>query len=108
MRIFLISILISITSICFPQQKQKIDSLDFSKPQIVETACGECKFHLKGDVCDLAIRVYGHAYFVDGTGINDHGDAHAKDGFCNSIRKAKVTGKIVNGRFKATSFKLVK
>jgi len=94
--------------VVYGQDKPKADSLDFSKPNIVETACGECKFHLKGDDCDLAIRVNGRAYFVDGTGIDDHGDAHAKDGFCNSIRKAKVTGKIVNGRFKSTSFKLIK
>ena len=94
--------------VVYGQDKPKADSFDFSKPKIVETACGECKFHLKGDVCDLAIRVNGRAYFVDGTGIDDHGDAHAKDGFCNSIRKAKVTGKIVNGRFKSTSFKLIK
>ena len=99
--------LFAFSSIVYGQTKTKVDSADFSKPRIVETACGECKFHLKGADCDLAIRVNGHAYFVDGTGIDDHGDAHAKDGFCNSIRKAKVTGKMVNGRFKATSFKLV-
>jgi hypothetical protein len=78
------------------------------KPRIVETACGECKFDLEGKGCDLAVRIDGHAYFVDGTSIDEHGDAHAKDGFCNKIRKAEVTGKIVDGRFKASSFKLLK
>ncbi len=77
------------------------------KNTLVETACGECKFKLEGKSCDLAIRYKGVAYFVDGTGINDHGDAHDKDGFCNSIRKAEVTGTIENGRFKSTSFKLM-
>ncbi|RZL15749.1 MAG: hypothetical protein EOO89_12580 [Pedobacter sp.] len=109
MKTTLIAIVLFLFSVAVNgQDKLKTDSVDFSKPQIVETACGECKFHLKGEDCDLAIRVNGRAYFVDGTGIDDHGDAHAKDGFCNSIRKAKVTGKIVKGRFKSTSFKLIK
>lgn len=78
------------------------------KPQIVETACGECQFGMKGKSCDLAVRIDGKPYFVDGTTIDEHGDAHAEDGFCNKIRKASVTGKIENGRFKATSFTLLK
>ena len=54
--------------------------------QVVEAACGQCLFGLTGDGCDLAIRVDGQAYFVDGTNIDEHGDAHAEDGFlqCNS------------------------
>ena len=78
------------------------------KPQIVETACGECQFGMKGKNCDLAVRIDGKPYFVDGTTIDEHGDAHAEDGFCNKIRKASVTGKVENGRFKATSFTLLK
>ncbi len=73
---------------------------------IVDAACGECQLGLKGESCDLAIRINGKAYFVDGTNIDDHGDAHAKDGFCHAIRKAKVQGEIVNGRFKASYFQL--
>jgi hypothetical protein len=75
---------------------------------VVEASCGECQFKLPGKSCDLAIRINGQAYFVDGTKIDDHGDAHAKDGFCEAIRKAEVQGEIVNNRFKATYFKLVK
>ena len=75
--------------------------------RIVETACGQCKFNLKGKSCDLAVRINDKSYFVDGTKIDDHGDAHADDGFCNKIRKAKVSGSVVNGRFVATSFKLL-
>lgn len=75
--------------------------------QIVEAACGQCMFKLKGDDCDLAVRIKDKAYFVDGSKIDDHGDAHADDGFCNKIRKAAVTGKLVNDRFVATSFKLL-
>lgn len=73
----------------------------------VEAACGECRFGLAGDGCDLAVRIDGVAYFVDGTGIDDHGDAHAQDGLCTSIRYADVEGEVVNGRFLARSFRLV-
>ena len=78
------------------------------KLMTVETACGQCQFKLKGKGCSLAVRINGKAYFVDGTDIDDHGDAHAQDGFCNAIRKAQVQGNIINDRFKATYFKLVK
>ena len=77
------------------------------KPQIVEAACGQCQFDMKGNGCDLAVRIDGKTYFVDGTTIDSHGDAHADDGFCAKIRKAEVVGKIVDNRFKATSFKLL-
>jgi hypothetical protein len=36
---------------------------------------------LKGYACDLAVRIDGKPYFVDGTSIDSHGDAHAEDGF---------------------------
>ncbi len=74
---------------------------------VVEAACGQCRLGLEGKSCDLAIRMDGKSYFVDGTTIDSHGDAHANDGFCNSIRKAKVQGKLVDNRFKATYFELM-
>lgn len=77
------------------------------KPQILEAACGQCQFDMKGHGCDLAVRIDGKSYFVDGTSIDAHGDAHADDGFCAAVRKAEVVGKIVDDRFKVTSFKLV-
>ena len=75
--------------------------------QTVEASCGQCQFNLEGKSCDLAVRIDGKAYFVDGSDIDDHGDAHAKDGFCQKVRKAVVSGKVVDNRFKATSFKLL-
>ncbi|KOP38548.1 hypothetical protein DBB36_01645 [Flavobacterium sp. WLB] len=86
---------------------QAQDKKKFEKPTIVEASCGECQFGMKGKSCDLAVRIDGKTYFVDGTTIHDHGDAHAEDGFCNAIRKASVTGTIEKNRFKATSFTLV-
>ena len=78
------------------------------KIQIVEVSCGECQFKMEGKGCDLAIRINDKSYFVDGTSIDDHGDAHAKDGFCEAVRKAEVQGEIINNRFVATYFKLIK
>ncbi|MBW2530297.1 MAG: hypothetical protein JRI55_02380 [Deltaproteobacteria bacterium] len=77
------------------------------RSHVVEASCGQCRFGLPGEDCDLAIRFDGQAYFVDGTGIDDHGDAHAGDGFCNAVRKARVSGRVVNGRFVATAFELL-
>ena len=78
------------------------------KIQVVEASCGECQFKLEGKGCNLAVRINGKAYFVDGTEIDSHGDAHANDGFCKAVRKAEVQGELVNNRFKVTYFKLVK
>ena len=91
---------------CQQQGHQKVVKIE-DKLQVVEASCGECNFKLKGKSCDLAVKINGKAYFVDGTGIDDHGDAHADNGFCESIRKAEVKGKLVNNRFKATYFKLL-
>jgi hypothetical protein len=83
------------------------DKKEEPKPQIVEASCGQCQFGMEGHGCELAVRMDGKSYFVDGSSIDSHGDAHASDGFCSAIRKAEVTGKVVNNRFKATSFKLL-
>ncbi len=89
-------------------KKAAIHQIDPSKKvQLVETACGECQFGLPGKSCDLAVRIDGKAYFVSGTKIDDHGDAHAKDGFCNAIRNAEVQGEIKDNKFVATYFSLV-
>ena len=77
--------------------------------QVVDAACGQCQFGITGKAgCDLAVRIDGKSYFVHGTSIHDHGDAHADDGFCAAIRQAEVKGEIIDGRFKAESFTLIK
>jgi hypothetical protein len=74
---------------------------------VAEASCGMCKFGMKGSDCALAVRIDGKSYYVDGADIDHYGDAHAADGFCNAIRKAKVQGEVIDGRFKASYFKLV-
>ncbi len=74
---------------------------------IVEASCGQCQFKMKGKGCTLAVRIDGKSYFVDKSHIDDFGDAHGKMGFCNAIRKAKVQGDIVDGKFVATYFELI-
>ena len=82
------------------------DKNESSKIQIVEASCGQCQFGMEGKSCDLAVRIDGKSYFVEGTNIDAHGDAHANDGFCASIRKAAVNGTIKDNKFVVTYFKL--
>lgn len=78
------------------------------KTQVVEASCGQCQFGMKDKKgCDLAVRIDGKSYFVEGTTLNDHGDAHAHDGMCSAVRKAEVVGEVKDDRFVATSFKLL-
>jgi hypothetical protein len=88
------------------QSKTSLPDPD-KKIQTVEASCGQCQFKLQGKGCDLAVRIGEQAYFVDGTSIDQHGDAHASDGFCEAIRKAEVQGEVVDNRFRATYFKLL-
>ena len=62
---------------------------------------------MKGHGCDLAVRIDGKSYFVEGTHIDKHGDAHAEDGFCQTIRKAEVIGTIKDTVFVVSHFKLL-
>ena len=76
--------------------------------QVVEASCGQCNFGLKDKKgCDLAVKIDGKAYWVTGTDIHSHGDAHSTHGFCNSVRKAEVAGELVDGKFKVSHFKLL-
>ena len=102
----------TIPDVQIPQILNKTESQkgkDMSIDQVVEAACGQCQFEMtEKSGCDLAVRIDGKSYFVDGTNIHEHGDAHADDGFCEVIRKASVKGKIIEGRFKSESFTLIK
>jgi len=73
----------------------------------VEATCGECNYNMKGDGCDLAVRLPEGTFYVDGVGISTFGHPHDKNGFCLAVRQAEVQGEVVDGRFKASYFKLL-
>lgn len=100
-KIFSLLFLIAAFSVNAQEQKST------QKIQLVEVSCGQCKFGMTTKGCDLAVRIDGKSYFVDGTKIDEYGDAHAKDGFCEAIRKAEVVGEIKNNRFVVSYFKLL-
>lgn len=102
MKKILILVILFIAQVSIAQQKKSS-----GKTQIVEASCGQCQFGMEGHGCELAVRIDGKSYFVDGTSIDSHGDAHANDGFCAAIRKAAVIGEIKNNRFVITDFKLL-
>lgn len=102
MKKILILVILFIAQVSIAQQKKTP-----AKTQIVEASCGQCQFGMEGHGCELAVRIDGKSYFVDGTSIDSHGDAHANDGFCAAIRKAAVIGEIKNNRFVITDFKLL-
>jgi hypothetical protein len=77
------------------------------KSMIVEAACGQCQFKMKGKGCTLAVRFKGKSYFVEKAHIDAFGDAHDTEGFCNAISKAKVQGQVVGGKFIASYFELI-
>jgi hypothetical protein len=111
MKKFLMLVLISCISVgAFSQEIKKLPlKIDTTKEvHVVDAACGTCMFKMEGKGCTLAITFKGKNYFVEGTGIDDHGDAHDNAGFCNAISKAKVQGKVVDDKFLVTYFELVK
>ena len=72
----------------------------------VQASCGMCNFSVKSNRCSLYIKVGEISYLVKGTTIDDHGDSHASDGFCNAIRTASVKGKVSDKIFWVETFEL--
>ena len=75
--------------------------------QVANVSCGICQFNMTGDECDLAVEIDEKYYYTVGSGIDEHGDSHADDGFCNAIRKANVVGEIKHGVFYIESLQLL-
>jgi len=72
-------------------------------------SCGMCNFGMINEKdCSLAIKINENVYSVKGTNIDDHGNSHAKDGFCNAVRVAEIEGNIRNGKFESENFVLTK
>ena len=91
------------------QQKEPNLSIPDATKKIVQVkaACGICQFGQAGKSCELAVRIKKKTYYVAGATIDSFGDAHAEDGFCNSIRKAEVQGEVVDNKYQLTYFKLL-
>ena len=53
------------------------------------------------------MRFDGNAYYVTGSSIDDHGDAHAADGLCNVVRPAEAIGRIEDRTFVAERIVLI-
>ena len=107
MKIFFLLTMLSLSSSIYTQSA-KTKTLDSTKKVlIVEASCGECQFKMKGKGCTLAIRIEGKSYFVGKANIDDFGDAHSNEGFCNAIRTAKVQGQIVGDKFIASFFEII-
>jgi len=71
-----------------------------------QASCGICMFDMQGKECALAVQVNDSTYYVKGAGIDDYGDAHAKEGFCNAIRDVIIQGEVVDATFQLTYFQL--
>jgi len=109
MKSLLVSGLLLLSLSVVGQEKKSTGKFD-KKKKVYEVlaSCGTCNFKMKAPGCPLAIKLDDKYYFVDGTKIDDHGDAHADDGFCNVVKKAKVQGSIKGDRFSSTYFEIIK
>ncbi len=86
--------------------KGEQDSL--TKTMIVDASCGQCQFGMDGSGCELAVKIKGKSYLVEGVpAMNSYGNPHGEDGMCNVVRKAEVAGSVKGKKFVATSFKLL-
>ena len=68
-------------------------------------SCGMCNFMTNTEDCSLTIKVGSSVLSISGIGIDDHGDSHAIDGYCNVIKKVYVEGEIKGDSFKPTILK---
>jgi hypothetical protein len=104
--IVLFALMLSYTSLFSQTAKNRtIDPL--KKVYIVEASCGQCQFKMAGKGCTLAVRIDNRSFFVEKADIDEFGDAHSKEGFCNAIRKAKVQGEIAGDKFVASYFEIL-
>ncbi|MDF1671919.1 MAG: DUF6370 family protein [Vicingaceae bacterium] len=102
MKKFLFILILSFTSVIVNGQTKE-------KSYKVLAACGQCQFSMNNSVgCDLAIQIAGKHYWVNGSKMSDHGDEHAEDGMCKTIRRAKVVGKLENDTITVSEFTLLK
>lgn len=109
MKKYLLSLIfIFMMHISMAQHTQLLKKPDPRKELIeVEAGCGMCQFGLKDKDCLLAIRKDDKLLHVKGTDIDDHGDAHGDEGFCNATHRARVQGRTKGDTFVVTYFELI-
>ncbi len=71
-------------------------------------SCGMCNFNSDDNDCSLAVKVGRYVLPVSGVDIDAHGDSHAKDGYCNVIKKVYVEGKVKKNNFYPDKIDLAK
>ncbi len=74
----------------------------------VLVSCGMCNFFTYDNDCSMAVKIGKNVYEVEGAKIDDHGDSHARDGYCNVIKKVYVEGKISGNSFVPTRMDVAK
>ena len=74
----------------------------------VLVSCGMCNFMNGDNDCALAIKIGSKVLKVRGVGIDDHGDSHDSDGYCNVIKKTYVEGIVRNNTFIPTKMDVKK
>jgi hypothetical protein len=100
--------ILGIVMFSFSANAQQSKLSKASKPMVVDASCGQCNYGMKdAKGCDLAVKIDGKSYWVDGKTIHDLGDPHGAGGLCTTNRQAEVMGEIIDGRFKASAFKLL-
>lgn len=69
-----------------------------SETHEIEAGCAMCIYQMPGiEECVLAVDWNDRHYLVDGSGIDDHGDAHAADGLCLVARPGTMRVRTVAG-----------
>ena len=77
---------------------EAIPANKFIKGNVI-ISCGMCNFMTNDNDCSMAIKIGKGVYNVSGVNINEHGDSHATDGYCNVIKKVYVEGRVSGNRF---------
>ncbi len=103
----IVALLLAAVGGCQSTQSAFDDGQEREIRRTAQAGCASCIFHMKdAEDCPLAVKIDGQVYLVEGSSIDDHGDAHAPDGLCKTARIASVAGRIESGRFVATHFEL--
>ncbi len=90
------------------QSKRSVGKLNDQKQVLeMEAGCGMCMFGMKDNDCRLALKKNEKTWFVKGTDIDDHGDAHGDDGFCNATHRARVQGTFTGDTLVVSYFELI-